>query len=148
MTIPNLRDHGDAVVEALQQIVVDGAPLVVGDADVPDDVGWKDTAGESEFVPYCVVWPQTGAFDGNLSGADHNAIWSFQVTSVGSTRRQAAWLSDAVHEQLRPSNVALDGYRVMRIEPLGRGDIRRDDDQGRPPLFYAADVYRLYSTPD
>lgn len=133
---PIFRVHTDAVIAALES-----AGLDVGDAVAPAD-GPALLKGGTGYV---VVYPVAGgASYGTLADHAEDAEIIMQVTCVGATREQAAWLADAC-------NVLLDGLEVEdRSVPLVTLEVtpgvNRDDNQ-TPPVFYATPRYRIFSTP-
>lgn len=106
----------------------------------------KDTTGDLA-VPYTVVYPFSGVYDGPVSAPSADAAPVLQVTSVGLTRGSAehtALLAGAV--MLGPlAAPAGFVYAGVAVRELSQG-IRRDDDPV-PPLFFAVDHYRFSLTP-
>lgn len=66
--------------------------------------------------------------------------------SVGETREQAQWLADRVADALVDEVPAVTGRTCWPIEHLASQPVARDDDT-RPPLMHAVDVFRLRSVP-
>jgi hypothetical protein len=131
------RAHTDGVIAAL----VD-AGLAVGDHEAPDDAG-RQTDGS--FDKYVVVYRiPGGSRSGNLDDPYGDAEFIYQVTSVGSSRKEVEWLCDKVDPAML-AGVSVDG-RSIEVVPHGNPGIPRDDDES-PPIWSAASRYRLISTP-
>jgi hypothetical protein len=129
LTLPVVREHTDAVIDALET-----AGLTVGDAEAPDGA-----------PPYVVVYRVFDRRTGQLSAPDDDATITYQVTCVGTSRKQAEWLADEVGEALA-AGVTVTGRTIPRIAPeAGSGTVMRDDDV-TPPLFYVTPRYRVMST--
>lgn len=131
------RDHTDAVIAALT-----AGDLTVGDHKAPDGAGRQ---GDGAFREYVVVYRIPGGRrSGNLEDPYGDAEFIYQITCVGTSRRQAEWLADNVDELLL-AGVDVDG-RSVRVVPHGNpGDPREDD--VNPSIFSATPRYRLMSTP-
>jgi hypothetical protein len=129
LTLPVVREHTDAVIAALAT-----AGLTVGDAEAPD--------GDP---PYVVVYRIFDRRMGTLEGPDDDATITYQVTCVGTSRKQAEWLADEVGDALA-AGLTVTGRTIPRIAPeAGSGTVMRDDDV-TPPLFYVTPRYRVMST--
>lgn len=143
MTTYAPHPHNTAVLA-----LVRAAWALVGDAQAP--AGLTYDAKGLLISAYAVVYPIGSAtFDGSLDGSDGQGdAWPItQVTYVGRTREQADALRSKVREQLLGQAVTVNGRRVGPVELDVELAVTRDDDV-RPPVFYAIDRYRCYSTPD
>ena len=127
MATPTLRLHTDAVIAALE---ADG--LTVGDA-----------TGEGLTTPYVVVYRISGTRDGEADAPEDRAELVFQITCVGTGRKQAEWVQDKAEAALRSITVA---GRSVRVYVDSDGPVSRDDDTP-VPLFYSTPRYRLWTTP-
>jgi hypothetical protein len=97
-------------------------------------------------LPYAVLYRAGGGPLGGPLG-DHFADGQplLQLTCVGATAEQADWLAG----KLRPTLLATPtvvGQVVMQVSLETSQPVRRDDSTS-PPLFYAADQARFYTTP-
>jgi uncharacterized protein DUF3168 len=129
LSLPLVREHTDAVIAAL-----DAAGLEVGDAVAPN-----------ANPPYVVVYRVFDRRDGTLTRPDDDATITYQVTCVGTSRKQAEWLADEVGQALE-AGLIVSGRKIPRIAPeAGSGTVMRDDDV-TPPLFYVTPRYRVMST--
>lgn len=148
--LAQLRTHTDAIVDALDVM------LKVFDAGAPDlnvipggfGWGWQGTPGDSEFRPYCIVYPLPGGlFDGPLGCPDDDASLVWQVTCVGATRGQCEWVADQVAAVLIGQTLNVANRFIFRIwADMAGGGVRRDDTV-QPPVFIATPRYRVDSTP-
>lgn len=126
--------HNDAMLAA---VTAAAAGFAVGDAVKPDGTA----------LPYAVVYPLgSPTFDGSLavSDLDDDAWPTTQVTFVGVSRQQVDGLRDRVRALLG-TYVVVEGRRVGPIRLHDERPIERDDDV-TPPLLYAVDRYRPFST--
>lgn len=141
--IASLRTHTDAIVAKIE-----AQGLVTGDATDPDTAfGWQSTPGQSQFIPYVIVYPLLGGtFDGSLGCPDDDAELLWQATCVGSTRTQCEWVLDEVNDALVGQIVVVDSRAVKRISADVLGGARRDDTV-QPPTFIATPRYRALSVP-
>ncbi len=109
----------------------------VGDAAVPTD----------QTLPYAVLYPAgSGRLDGPQSDVHADAQQVVQVTSVGESREQAEALSDRVRAAMLDARPAVAGRYVQDVQLDASQPVRRDDDV-RPALWYAVDLFRLWTTP-
>jgi hypothetical protein len=130
MSLPVLREHTDGVIARLQAL-----GLAVGDGEAPS----------ATVPPYVVVYPIAGGRStGTLGAPDDDAELVYQVTCIGTSRKQAQWLEDKVSGLL--AGFAVTGRSVARVEVESYGGMVRED-QKSPPLYLATPRFRLYSTP-
>jgi hypothetical protein len=130
------RAHTDAVIALLE-----GQDLLVGDHEAPDGAGEQ---GDGSFVHYVVVYRIPGGKrSGTLADPHGDADFIYQVTCVGSSRRQAEWLADKAEALL--AGVTVEGRRI-HVVPHGNPGIPREDDV-TPSIFTMAPRYRLMSSP-
>ena len=139
----SIRTTGNAIIKALED---DG--MIVGDAVKPPNCGWSGTPGQSQFIPYLIVYPTGGGgVDGPLGDTRSDVQYVYQVTCIGSTREQADFMRDKVRAVMfNESNFSITGRRVLRTildVPIATS---RDDDV-QPPLFFSADRFRLETSP-
>lgn len=136
------RTHNDAFVALVQS-----AGVVVGDATAPTvDHGWAGTPGQSDFVPYCIVYPLTQGFDGSLGCPDVDSTLAWQVTCVGSTREQCDWVKGKVDSVVVGAQLVVNSRFVPRIYAEGGTGTRRDDTV-QPPVFIATPRYTAMTFP-
>lgn len=135
------RTITDAIISALE-----GAGLLVGDAQAPDGAGWTDKPGD-EFVGYVVVYELSGGVtDGPIGEPDNDAEQIFQLTSVGATREQCKWVADRARHVMLTAALSIVDRAVMRVAVDMLGGTTRDDDV-QPPVFFSPDRYRVHTTP-
>ena len=77
---------------------------------------------------------------------DADAWPTVQVTFVGDSREQVDSLRDDVRAAVLGTFLDVDGRRVGPVRLHDERPVERDDDV-TPPLLYAIDRYRTYSTP-
>lgn len=127
----------DPVVAAVvAQVATTGFPVGDGQAPAGDD------------MPYAVVYSIPDfSRSGPWSDGQADTVHQIQITYVGETREQASQLADK-GRAVMAAGVAVPGRRVSLVDlaPGGGGSVERDDDSS-PPLFYAVDIYRIYTTP-
>lgn len=119
---------------------------LTGDAQKPADVEYDD---QGLVDAYAVAYP-IGAqeFDGSMAAEDvQGDCWPLtQVTYVGRTRDHADQLRTHVRNQLLGQAPTVAGRLVGPLRLDSELPVRRDED-AQPPVFYAIDRYRCYSTP-
>lgn len=141
MAIASLRAHTDAIKMKLV-----ATTIPVGDAIKPDGCGWSGAPGESLFVPYMVLYPAFGTFDGTIAAGSDDASLEYQITCVGATREQAEWVADEAIAALVEQSVVIVGRSIMRIQLEDIGMVRRDDDV-LPSVFFTTPRISLSTTP-
>lgn len=140
MTLADPRTHDDAIVDLLED-----AGIVVGDGTYPeDDYGWQGVPGQSNFVPYAIVYPLRQTFDGSLGCPDTDSELRWQITCVGRTREQCDWVLHRVDETLIGRSLTVSGRSIPRIRADGGAGVRRDDTV-QPPVFIATPQYAAWS---
>jgi hypothetical protein len=126
------------VTDAVKALLVAGG-LTVGDGVAP-----------SGNPPYAVVYPVFHTVTGPVGEPSADANRVFQVTSVGTTREQAQWVSDKAATALLGADhnaVTVTGRALMQaIELYSSAGVTRDDDTAGAPLFYAIDRYAVTTT--
>lgn len=130
MSAPALRTHTDAVIAKLE-----AAGLNVGDADA-----------EGLTAPYAVLYDIPGGRSfGTLENPNDDAELVFQVTCVGETREQSAWVADKAITALL-SGLTVSGRSIARvtIDSFPGTFPERD---ASPPLFTSTPRFRLTTTP-
>lgn len=137
----------DAILAALA-----ADDIIVGDNTKPPEdqavCGWDGTPGESDFIPYVVVWPLPGGVTSGTILHEHaDAFPIYQITSIGATREQCEWLADKVRviaEQR--SSWSPPGRTVMqvRVDQFGGAT---PDHTAQPPVHMCPDRYRPITTP-
>lgn len=140
MSLANLRLHGDAVVAKLT-----AAGLVVGDGTAPTEA--YGLRPDKSFIPWVVVYPVPGTFDGTLEDPWDDADLVYQVTCVGDTRASAVGVEDKVNAALLPPGALTVTGRVVQQVRLDIGGGVRRDDTAKPPVFISTPRFRVVSTP-
>lgn len=151
-SLASLRTHTDAIVAKLtadaDMTIFDAGPPPLDSDGGGADWGWQSTPGHSKFKPYAIVYPLAGGeFDGPLGCPDNDASLTWQVTCVGSTRKQCEWGADKVLAALIGARLAVAGRYLPRLyADMAQGGARRDDTV-QPPVYIATPRFRAYSTP-
>lgn len=144
--LANLRAHTDAVITALESAAA-GTTLLVGDAQKPAAAGWQGSPGQSDFVPYIVVYPWGGfTFDGHLARADDNATLEWQLTCVGQTREQCEAVQDVAFTLIGNPLTVVDRF-VPRVRLGSAGGGVRPDETVQPTVWVATPQLAAWSTP-
>lgn len=124
------RIHTDAVITALEAT---GFP--VGDGKAP--------AGDP---PHFFVVPRPeGDVYGTIDDPHADAELVIQVTSVGTTRKQAEGVRDLARETLL-AGLTVSGRTVSLVTIDTVGGVERDPDI-EPDRFFCPETYRLFSSP-
>lgn len=134
-----------AIIRALED---DGLIVGDGEAPAPELWGWQGAVEASPFVPYVVVHAMVGGvLDGSMEDPDDDGSPVYQLSAHGITREQCEWVADTARRVMLHEPLPVAGQRVVRriVDMLGGA---RRDDEAQPPLFVAADRYRLRTTPD
>ncbi|WP_157253210.1 DUF3168 domain-containing protein [Nonomuraea typhae] len=111
--------------------------LTIHDAKAPQDAA----------PPYAVIFFDTGmksGFHRNLVNDGPNEL-RYQVTSVGETRDQAAWVADKMAAAVLGSAPELPGRRIWPAVEEGSQPVRREDES--TALFYGTSQYLTRSDP-
>lgn len=127
--IPSTLDHLTAVRDAL--------PGTVYLVDVP----------ASAQAPYTFVgWTGGGLLDGPVGAPDDDGEMPIQVTYVGTGPEQAEWMRDRGRAALvGRETITVEGRLVWRVS-LEMSQTSQRDNTVQPPLFYAVDRCRIYTT--
>jgi hypothetical protein len=140
----SITDHIDAVVDHLNV-----AGLPAGRGVQPETTGWQGAPGQSEFVPYGVVW-RIGSNDArDLSLDDRTSVEARLLVFIrvfGGTATQAEQFLDAVHDQM-VHGLTVPGRSVVRVW-LENGQTTTKSDATEVSLFEAGNFYRLWTVPD
>jgi len=121
--------------------------LAVGAGTQPAGTGWDGATGLASFAPYAVVHHLQGETDGPLNAPDDDADSTYQVTGVGATDEQAAWVGDLVRRTLTtPGVLDLDERAVSLVRVADVVGPTRDDDV-EPVLWFTADRFTVTTTP-
>lgn len=130
--------HNNAMLAAIRAAGHPAAPRT-GDSVRPDD----------RALPYAVMYPLgSSVFDGSHAAQDLDSdAWPVtQVTFVGESREQVDDLRDAVRAAVLGTYLTVAGRRVGPVRLHDERGVDKDDDT-TPPLLFAVDRYRAYSTP-
>ena len=149
--LASLRAHTSAIVDLLNaefKTFDSGGPDLDVTPGAPGGWGWQGKPGQSEFLPYRIVFPISGGvFDGPLGCPSDDASLTWQVTCVGATREQCEWVVDATHASLVEQTLTVAGRSIDRVWSDMAGGGARRDDEVQPPVFIATPRYRADSTP-
>jgi hypothetical protein len=129
MALPVIREHTDAVIAALTSAVPP-----VGDAQAP-----------TGNPPYVVVYLVGGRTYGTLAARNDDAELIYQVTCVGSSRKEAEWRADKAKDTLL-AGLAVTARSVPLVTFLGIPAIQRED-VGTTTRYSAIPRFRVFSTP-
>jgi hypothetical protein len=136
-----IEDHTNAILEALS-----AAPFPIGDGVAPRGIP-GDTKAELE-PPYSVLYELPGGrFDGPLNDSQGDTTFVYQITSVGTTRQQAAVCRDICRGLMKRENLIITDRYVRDLKHLSPSSGTVRDDDLANPLFYAYDRYELDTTP-
>lgn len=134
MTLPS-----KALVEALLTMVRAAVPATC-------DIYWA-VAAQGATAPYAVFYPNSGmksGFHRNLVN-DGPTELRYQVTAVGDTADQAAWVADKVTAALLGGVPSVSGRRAWPAVQEAAQPIRRDDDS--TSVFLATSQWLTRSDP-
>lgn len=124
------------------------ALLTLWRASVPTELKVYDAeAPQGAEPPYAVAYFDSGLLSGfhrNLVNEGPNEL-RYQLTSVGKTRDQAAWVADKMAAAILGAVPAVAGRRVWPAIEEGSQPIIREDDS--IALFYATNQYLTRSDP-
>ncbi|GAA3416216.1 hypothetical protein GCM10018952_44520 [Streptosporangium vulgare] len=125
-----------------------GALLTFVQAGIPAacDIYWAE-ADAGATPPFAVFYPDSGmksSFHRTLVNEGPNEL-RYQVTSVGATPDQAAWMADKVAAVLLGATPTVAGRRVWPAVEEGSQPVRRDDES--TGLFIATAQYLTRSDP-
>jgi hypothetical protein len=104
-------------------------------------------AVQGAVPPYAVFYPDTGSkspFERNVLN-DAPRDLRYQVTSVGATPEQAAWVADKVAAALWSGVPTVTGRRVWPVIEEGSQPVRPDDES--TGVFLATAQYLTRSDP-
>jgi hypothetical protein len=133
LSLPVVREHTDAVIEALKAL----SDYPVGDAVAPP--------GDPAAF-YTLYHIAGGNSSGNLGAPNDDAALIFQVTCVSKkSREQVEWLADKAYELLN-NNLIVSGRKINRVDLEMFGGVQRDD-KTEPPTYWITPRFRVFSTP-
>jgi hypothetical protein len=139
MTAPRSDPH----VQAVLAMLVEALPPTVAVCDAR-------VAGDAPF-PYVVVYPDDGlASYAAADGAVTDLRLLIQITSVGTTRQEAAGAADFARAALVGQTPVVDGRCCWPIDQVLSRPVYREDQTRGPDnlsVFTAIDQYELYSVP-
>jgi hypothetical protein len=132
VTVPaDSRPHVDAVLALLAD-----AGLAVYDAEAP----------AAPPVKYAVVYADPGTPGGALGDRHRHLLIEFQVTAVGRSRVQAAWVADKARAALLTGTPTVAGRVVQPLWQVGSPPPVQRDDDVQPPVYYQPISYQMRST--
>lgn len=145
-TVAKRRPITDALLVMLRaRTLPGGATLDIGDAHAP-------TITDSDAVPdlpYAIVYDTSSVLTGTYGQPHADGRFTFQITSVGANRRQAATLADYIRDSILDIGPA--GY-VYPISVSGAAVMARELEVGGPAtqhgdLWNVVDYFALTTTP-
>lgn len=131
------------VTTALVGMVAAGTGKPCGDHRIPDDA----TLAQGYTIVYSV---EGGEYDGApLWAPESDAILVYQVSSVGSDRRQTEWIADRVRRTL-VSRLAAGGFQVAFPDPAGMKVTSRWPEGGTPGVIVTGNTPadRVFTVPE
>lgn len=130
------RDHTNAAVLAIEQLVTDTAgSVLVGRGRQPEGSGWQGEPKMSIFRPYVVIYPSPGIPDGPLAEPAEYLDYSAQATCVGASQETAEQVSDLVKTAWVNTSIPVAGRFCYPGQVLSEGPVTRDDAVA-PPVHY------------
>lgn len=140
-----IRAHLAAVTALLQPLTVAPTNLAVDVAGVDDEAA--PPTGGQPATPYVVVTPDgLPQVSDRLAGWSANIVGTIYVRHVGATWAEAAWAQEKTRARLLDQVPTVAGRSVAPLRMFDTEPVRVDRDEPTP-LFYAVDVYRLWSAP-
>jgi hypothetical protein len=134
----------DAVTQAVTDHLND-EDVLAGRGVKPDGGGWQGSPGQSEFVPYVIVW-RIGSKDRTHRDVDGNFDRSrplFHIRYVGATATQADALQRDGDEALLKTPLPIAGVTVTNV--LYDTSITTTVDRDvTPHVFYTGSYIRLW----
>lgn len=114
----------------------------VYDGEVP-----TDDKGQPLSQRYAVLYAAVPVRQSeDLASVADRHVFRWQITSVGTDRRQAEWVAVLCRDAVLDAPLLADGWELGAVEHSSSVPIRRDDDVPGGDLFYAIDTYRLTAT--
>ena len=140
----------------LTQAVVDAVSaysVLVANSNPPEGCGWQGepNVDGSNFIPYCVVTPQTATFSsGPIADPEADRQVPYALSSFGVMPEQAEWTADKTRSavsELKKTSVFLgdDTYRIQQVRTNVIGGLTRVDSTD-PPYWGQVDVITLWLT--
>jgi hypothetical protein len=130
-----VRVEREPLTTALAEALAAATGYLVGVGRAPEGVPDTD--------PYGVVYPIGGGGFDNVAWGNVDAVWVYQVTSVGHTHDQAQWMADRVERALlgtEPPAVAVVGLAVMGVDKDTHGGVDAEGSLWSIPDRYAFSV--------
>lgn len=139
MTHPVLRDHDEAVREAVETV---GRPT--GLAEAP--AGALDAVVDGTGPGYYVIYPiPGGSRDGSVADPYADIELVYQITCVDRGPEGARWLSDRLEAAL--AALTVPNRAVMWVTPTPPSGVFKDEDTAAKPLWSTAPTFRIRTTP-
>lgn len=139
MTHPVLRDHDEAVREAVETV---GRPT--GLAEAP--AGALDAVVDGTGPGYYVIYPiPGGSRDGSVADPYADIELVYQITCVDRGPEGARWLSDRLEAAL--DGLTIPNRSILWVNPTSPSGVWRDDDTAAQPLFFSTPSWRIRTTP-
>lgn len=137
---PSGDAHAEAVMYALDTYSsstlgvyrAQGPPIRNGDPD--------------GFLPYVIVHAGAGVLEGAPFDPARDLLFEFQISAIGSTPQQAAWGADQARAVLFAHQPLVASRTISPVWQVDAPPVQRDDTFS-PPLYLAAVVYQLRSSP-
>lgn len=145
MTAIALDPHVEAVLALVRTATRPDAALIpCGDGVAPR------SATQALDPPYNVLYLRPGGWTaGSLGTTTTDLYLRFQVTSVGSTAREARGIADRTALVVEGATVTVTGRGLVAVgRPAGAAPIANASrDPQVPNLFYVPVEYRLWTVP-
>lgn len=120
----------------------------VGDAEKPKEGGWQGEVGQSDWIPYMVLTPQSSSNPtGDIARPGSDVWFSYSVTVITRSRRMAEKLSFTVQQRMVASQrkKTSDGRTIAQVQMMTHGGAVKLNIE--PPLYALTDQFRVYTTP-
>lgn len=137
----------DDLMVAWQTHIVD-AGVLCGRGVVPDGGGWQGPPGQSEFVPYAVLW-RIGSSDQQSVTVADRFDWLqplLFVRTFGADAAQADQTLQTVRTATLGADIPLFGWKTVRVW-LENSQTTTKSETTEVPLYEAGDFYRWWLTP-
>lgn len=108
-------------------------------------VDWGNRATGRQ-PPCLVLYPDPGTPEGSLGDRHRDLLLEFQLTAIGTTAEQAAWVGDAARAVLLTMQPTVTGRIVQPLWQVDGQPVQRDNDV-TPPLYFQVAVYQMRTEP-
>lgn len=137
----------EPVLRAVEQLLTHPeSGLLTGRGAAPAGSGWS--TDRTTFRAYLVLYSRgMPAAGGPVSDRYADVDHAFQLTAVGTDEHQAGAVADLARARLLAGQLLVPGRHVQELLWDGQPQPPSRDDDTRPPLWYAVDLYTVRTTP-